>query len=194
MVIKIIKFYLYFIKYYVYDRKIGIIKSILHNKMKTLFLIAFTTIFCSCFQINQSPSHHLNAVYTVFTALYPQSNLTASSQIFLRGDNCNLNWNKGVSLKKTGLDTWSTSILCPVDTKISVKLLVNDTKWMMGANYVFTISASQSSPNITIYPSFNPSINKIVDSNLIHSTILNNNRKISVYYPPSFYDNKHKKY
>ncbi len=101
---------------------------------------------------------------------------------------------KGVTLKKIAVDTWSTSLLCPVDIKISVKLLVNDTKWMMGANHSFTISSSQSSPNITIFPSFNPTINAVSDSSPLYSDILNNRRKISVYYPPSYFDNSYKKY
>lgn len=84
--------------------------------------------------------------------------------------------------------------MCPVDIKISVKLLVNDTKWMIGANHAFTISSSQSSPNITIFPSFNPTINAISDSSPLHSDILNNSRKVSVFYPPSYFDNTYKKY
>lgn len=34
--------------------------------------------------------------------------------MFLRGDNCNLTWSKGIALKKTSPDTWSTALLCPV--------------------------------------------------------------------------------
>lgn len=65
---------------------------------------------------------------------------------------------------------------------------------MMGANEVFTIPSSSTSPSIQIYPSFNPSINPIYDSAPIPSTILGNQRKISIYYPPSYNDNKFKKY
>jgi predicted alpha/beta superfamily hydrolase len=43
-------------------------------------------------------------------------------------------------------------------------------------------------------PSFNPEINKIIDTPLISSAILKNQRKVSIYYPPSYFDNKYKKY
>lgn len=85
-------------------------------------------------------------------------------------------------------------MLCPSDIKISVKLLINDTKWMMGANQVFVVTAGSQSPVLTIYPSFNPSINKVVDTAPFHSAILGNSRRLSLYYPPSYYDNKYKKY
>lgn len=45
-----------------------------------------------------------------------------------------------------------------------------------------------------MYPSFYPSINAIVDTNPIKSTILNNSRKCSIYYPPSYNDNTYKTY
>jgi hypothetical protein len=60
-------------------------------------------------------------------------------------------------------------MLCQTDVKISVKLLVNDTAWMMGANHIFMTNSSSSNPNVTIYPSFNPSINAVVDSQPISS-------------------------
>lgn len=65
---------------------------------------------------------------------------------------------------------------------------------MMGANHIFTLSSSQPSPNVIIYPSFNPSVNPIYDSSPIPSTILSNSRRVSIYYPPSYNDNKFKKY
>lgn len=120
--------------------------------------------------------------------------MPAGSIIYLRGDNCNLTWTKGVPLKKTAANTWATSMLCPNDVAINVKLLINDTKWMMGANYNFMIKANESSPTITIYPSFNPSINDISDIGPISSSILGNQRKVSLYFPPSYLDNKFKKY
>lgn len=62
---------------------------------------------------------------------------------------------------------------------------------MMGANYKFI---AQSDVDVIIYPCFEPTANKIYDSPEIRSTILGNSRKISIYYPPSFYDNTYKKY
>lgn len=62
---------------------------------------------------------------------------------------------------------------------------------MMGANFIFTVQQGQT---VSIYPSFNPKINAIVDTSPISSKILKNSRKLSIYYPPSYYDNTFKQY
>ena len=47
---------------------------------------------------------------------------------------------------------------------------------------------------VYIFPSFDPKINSIVDTAPLKSKILENSRKLSVYLPPSYYDNPYKKY
>lgn len=78
--------------------------------------------------------------------------------------------------------------------KISVKAVLNDSKWMLGANHMFTIATQEASPRTTILPCFNPKANTIVDTSPLYSKALNNSRKLSVYYPPSYFDNPYKKY
>ena len=159
-----------------------------------LIFISLTLLSHSilCFEILPHREHQ-SAIFTTFTVNYPDTNISSNWNITLRGDNCNLTWSKVVPMKKMGKDTWSTALLSPIDTKISCKVLINDHDWMMGANHVFTVSGS-SSANTTIYPSFNPKINSIVDTSPISSQYLNYPRKLSIYYPPSFYDNTYKKY
>lgn len=60
----------------------------------------------------------------------------------------------------------------------------------MGKNVIFTGGTKQ----VDIYPSFSPSINSIIDKPNIKSSILNNSRTVSLYFPPSFHDNPFKKY
>jgi len=129
------------------------------------------------------------AVYTTFTVYYPDSNLNGQ-KIYLRGDNCNLTWNKGVLLNRTATNQWQAALLCGDNATISVKALLNDTTWMFGGNKVF----KGGDRNVDIYPSFNPSANKIVDKSNVASKILNNTRKCSIYYPPSYFENTLKKY
>ena len=62
---------------------------------------------------------------------------------------------------------------------------------MLGANYWFI---ANDRANLTIYPSFNPTINKIYDTQSVKSSGLNNSRKCSIYLPPSYHDNTYKKY
>ena len=61
---------------------------------------------------------------------------------------------------------------------------------MFGSNKIFTGGVS----TVDIYPCFNPSANKIIDKSNISSKILGNTRKVSLYYPPSYFDNPYKKY
>lgn len=131
----------------------------------------------------------VNAVFTTFTGYYPDSAL-AGQKIYIRGDNCNLTWTKGVELNRTAANEWKTALLCPENVTISVKLLLNDSQWMFGNNYIFTGGAR----SVDIYPSFHPSTNKIVDKSAIASKILGNSRKCSIYFPPSYFDNTFKKY
>ena len=131
--------------------------------------------------------------FTNFLAKYPESKIPSHSNITLRGDNCNLTWSRGVAMKKVDTDTWSVALLCPTGVRISCKALINDSDWMMGANHIFIVSDG-SSTNTTIYPSFSPKINAVVDTSPISSQYLTYARKLSIYFPPSYYDNPYKKY
>ena len=62
---------------------------------------------------------------------------------------------------------------------------------MMGENFIFY---AKSGMIVYIFPSFDPKINSIVDTAPLKSKILENSRKLSVYLPPSYYDNPYKKY
>jgi predicted alpha/beta superfamily hydrolase len=132
-----------------------------------------------------------SAVFVVFTGIYPDEKLQPTDKIYLRGDNCNMTWNSGSPMKLTSANTWSLMLLCPTNTTIQVKLLLNDKNWMMGANKWFIANDRLT---VTIYPSFSPSINKVYDTEAIKSTILGNSRKCSIYLPPSYHDNTFKKY
>lgn len=74
-----------------------------------------------------------NAVYTLFTAYYPSANL-GGQKIYIRGDNCNLTWTKGVVMNQTAPNEWKTAMLCTENVTINVKLLLGDTTWMLGKN------------------------------------------------------------
>ena len=77
-----------------------------------------------------------NALYTTFSVYYPDANLD-SQKIYIRGDNCNFTWNKGLVLNHTSANLWQTAMLCHEGVNISVKALLNDTNWMFGGNKIF---------------------------------------------------------
>ena len=47
-------------------------------------------IFTAAFQLKA------DSVYTVFTVYYPESKVMVGQKIYLRGDNCNMSWTKGL--------------------------------------------------------------------------------------------------
>ena len=67
---------------------------------------------------------------------YPLSRLKVQS-LYIRGDSCGLSWTKGYQLIYKGSNTWTYSLTCPVDTIVSIKILENDSNWMMGKNFEF---------------------------------------------------------
>jgi hypothetical protein len=133
-----------------------------------------------------------NALNTHIVVRYPKANLQ-SSLITIRGDNCGLTWNKGFLLQQSGTDTFVVDMTCPKNVVISVKILENDTNWMLGQNYVFT-ATTDTPTNFQIFPSFHPKNNPILDTPSVSSKLLNNSRICSIYYPPSYYDNTYKQY
>lgn len=64
----------------------------------------------------------------------------------------------------------------------------------MGKNFEVIIRTNEPPKIFNVFPSFNPSVNGIVDTQAIHSQILGNSRKCSIYYPPSYHDNILKTY
>jgi hypothetical protein len=77
-----------------------------------------------------------NSLYTTFEVYYPDSKLN-NGKVFLRGDNCNLTWTKGLLMNKTSTNQWKIALLCPENNTISVKALLNDSNWMLGSNRIF---------------------------------------------------------
>ncbi len=149
-----------------------------------LVLVGFI-IQSNCFFIQSSN----NLTYTIFNIYFPQDKIN-NSKLYLRGDNCNLTWSKGALLNQTSNNHWQTVLMCTQNVTISMKVLLNNTVWMFGNNFIF----QGGQKIIDIYPSFSPVANKIVDKSGITSKILNNTRKCSIYFPPSYYDNTLKSY
>lgn len=152
----------------------------------------FTTLLgialVSLYMLNLPTANNIQIIVN-----YPSSRLKVQS-LYIRGSSCGLSWTKGYQLTNKGNNTWTYSLTCPTDTVISIKILENDSNSMMGKNFEFLISIYETVKSVNVYPSFYPSINPIVDTNPVESSILNNSRKCSIYYPPSYHDNTYKTY
>lgn len=153
-------------------------------------------------------------------AYYPR----ALNSLYLRGnDLCGLNWSKGLKMtpstienfQNTGVKAyvWSYDLTCDMDavqktSGLEVKVLVDDSHWMLGSNHHVRLSttitnpstASQNSSSIlassyntdyvdNFFPWFYTSKGSLQIINHVYSQELNNFRDIIFYLPPSYNEN-----
>jgi hypothetical protein len=123
------------------------------------------------------------------TAVYPDTSLAAGVTLYIRGDNGGLSWDAGKAMVKSAEDEWvwvgSTASNSPVEYKV----LLNDSVWCRGANFV-----TQPSEPSKVFPWFREvgGTIKVVDG--IWSPQLNNTRSAAVYFPASYGENTLKQY
>ncbi|TAK28017.1 MAG: alpha/beta hydrolase [Myxococcaceae bacterium] len=102
----------------------------------------------------------------------------------LRGDLAGLSWERGVSLTRVTADVWEWSS-DEVARSFEWKPLLDDREWSIGSNY-------RASPGATldIYPRFVTRSGRWSRAmSAFHSTVLNNDRGLWLYFPPSYDEN-----
>lgn len=117
------------------------------------------------------------------TALVRVHYPAGSHHVTVRGSAGGLNWTTGVATTVAG-DTFSFA-LSGVTAPIEWKPLLDDTTWAIGPNYHVA-----SGETVDIWPHFTTMTGQV--STLIatfHSTVLNDDRAIYVYLPPSYAEN-----
>ncbi len=102
----------------------------------------------------------------------------------LRGDLAGLSWERGVSLTRITADVWEWSS-DQVARSFEWKPLLDDREWSIGSNY-------RASPGATldIYPRFvarSGRWSRVMSA--FHSAVLNNDRGLWLYFPPSYDEN-----
>lgn len=99
------------------------------------------------------------------------------------GSHAPLSWGAGVAMTSAGNDTW-TFTLPPVTEPLEWKPLLDGT-WAIGPNY-----RALPGQTVDIYPHFTTTagtVKTLIAS--FHSTVLNNDRPIYAYLPPSYAEN-----
>lgn len=127
------------------------------------------------------------------TAAYPKK---LAGSVYLRGDGCGLNWDKGLAMEihtlrgsnnaTDGAYAYSATVNCDASTKaLEVKVLLNDKQWMLGANHrISTLSGEQM-----MYPWFYATKGATSIFSKVYSSELKNSRDVIVYTPPSYLEN-----
>lgn len=119
-----------------------------------------------------------------------------SINLYLRGDKCGLNWDKGIKmtqqLQEEGIESnsWSIDINCPSNTKVEMKVLIDDKVWMLGSNH----HVNENLLTTEIYPWFYSYHGTLQVIKNVYSKELNNFRDVIFYLPPSYNENTLKKY
>jgi predicted alpha/beta superfamily hydrolase len=107
-----------------------------------------------------------------------------SHTLTLRGDSAGLGWDAGVALVAGSDDTW-TYTFANLAAPVAWKPLLDDTTWSRGPNYTVAPGAT-----VDVYPHFTTvtgTVTKLIAD--FHSTVLNNDRAIWAYLPPSYAEN-----
>lgn len=137
-----------------------------------------------------------------------------SPSMWLRGNGLGLSWDKGKQMRKSSeKDTWELLInfTIPIarssfDTKkklpgkFEFRAYLDDTKDMLGANFILPLALSTDTKHLSrdipvawFYPWFFRQTGT-VRRRTIYSPELGEYRNITVYMPPSFSENIHKRY
>ncbi|WP_372368417.1 alpha/beta hydrolase [Candidatus Uabimicrobium sp. HlEnr_7] len=108
------------------------------------------------------------------------------NHVSIRGDAASLSWERGVKAEAVSANMWKFTTS---EQNFSFKPLINDEVWSIGANY-----SVEDGEEIHIYPFFYKKMGTLENITGFSSSILNNNRTLRVYLPPSYHENTEKKY
>ena len=103
----------------------------------------------------------------------------------LRGDTAPLDWNQGITLTAAPDGSFVYVFATPPSSTVQFKPLLDDSTWSRGPNYHV-----QPGATVDVYPHFTTTQGQVVKLiATFHSTILNNDRAIWAYLPPSYDEN-----
>ena len=135
----------------------------------------------------------IGAVKKTIESYYPR----VLEPFYLRGDECGLNWDSGVKMdcQETAGDVYRCSHTVECDEskvkQLEVKVLINDDRWMLGANHLISVvESSGNSTNVEeIYPWFFTYVGSLTKIEKVYSKELGNTRDVIYYTPPSYNEN-----
>ena len=149
---------------------------------------------------------------------YPKDNIYAQNEgidvfeLHLRGNGLGLSWKKGKKMKKSREnDTWEFQLQFvipgvelstnkkPGTSRFEFRVYLNDSRDMLGPNFVLNLPLSTSTKNITTIPEFweypwyfSKKVREI--KRKIYSSELQETREVIAVLPPSFQENTYKRY
>ncbi|CAC5400647.1 unnamed protein product [Mytilus coruscus] len=138
-----------------------------------------------------------------------------NKDLYIRGSGLGLNWTSGKKMTKISTDTWEMhfnftssddGFRCQdcsnditINKKLEYRILIADKTNMIGGNFVVHLPVAMPSsyfhekPLFKVYPWFYSTAGH-TSNFTIHSQEIGKERKIYLYFPPSFNENTYKKY
>jgi predicted alpha/beta superfamily hydrolase len=110
------------------------------------------------------------------------------NRITIRGSRSPFTWTKGVAATWTTSNVWVYTWPSTMGD-VEIKPLINDISWSTGGNYRIRAGST-----VDIYPFFGPSRGTLVKIPNFYSPQFGNSRTLIVYLPPSYYENRLKRY
>ena len=149
---------------------------------------------------------------------YPENNTYTQNEgfdvfeLYLRGNGLGLSWKNGKKMKKSReKDTWEFELQFaipgvelstnkkPGSSRFEFRVYLNDSRDMLGPNFVLNLPVTTSTKNITTIPEFweypwyfSKKVREI--KRKIYSLELQETREVIVVLPPSFQENIYKRY
>jgi predicted alpha/beta superfamily hydrolase len=110
------------------------------------------------------------------------------NRITIRGNKAPLSWTAGVNATWSAGNVWTYSWPDSVGD-VELKALKNDSQWSTGGNY-----RVKAGTTVNIYPFFGPATGSLYKVHNFWSPQFNNHRTLTLYLPPSYYENPLKRY
>ncbi|HEY1016617.1 MAG TPA: alpha/beta hydrolase-fold protein [Herpetosiphonaceae bacterium] len=112
------------------------------------------------------------------------------NSLSIRGSAAPLSWGAGKPMTWTSGNVWVWEAPATL-AAFEFKVLVNDSRWSVGANYSVTAGPPRA---VHVYPFFNAVNGRLATVSNVFSPQLNNQRTVMLYLPPSYDQNPAKRY
>ncbi|EFC41786.1 esterase [Naegleria gruberi] len=174
--------------------------KVLIGVIVVLLLVAHDGVLSLGLRVNNNPTIIGDQIIPVEINVFYSNPQLSSPKLFIRGNlSPIMSWNRGLKLEESKLSSGVYQLqfnttqnqLQNIGNLFEFKALINDQDWEIGTNNQFILSLTARN-SISIYPWFYQKKGSIQTLQNVYSPILQNYRNISLYLPPSYFENQAK--
>lgn len=164
-------------------------------------VVIMVLLVCGSDALRMRASTLNSNIISIRIRVYYSNPQISSLKMFIRGNlNPIMSWDRGLALSVESPGIYQTLLnttrndLQNIGNLFEFKALINDQDWQIGTNNQFDLSQNSNQNLIEIYPWFYQNKGSIQTLQNVYSPELKNFRNISIYFPPSYFENQLKKY